>query len=137
MAMNTVIHGESTTATITTGSTTKPALEQLKITSGASHVTIKDSLMGPQGASAGEALAINASTGADVTSAAITSNAIDIYIPAAFTGGVRVAIGSAPATASGRVYGPGTYRWPITSGYKLAARSNDATTGTIYINPVA
>lgn len=112
-------------------------VEDLLGTNGAAHFTIKDSLMGPQGASAGEALAINASAGADVTSAAITSNAIDVYIPAAFTGGVRVAIGSAPATASGRVYGPGTYRWPITSGYKLAARSNDATTGTIYINPVA
>lgn len=39
--MNTVIHGESTTATITTGSTTKPALERQKITDGAAHVSVK------------------------------------------------------------------------------------------------
>ena len=46
MSMNTVPHLESTTATITTGSTTKPALERQKGTAGAAHVAPPDMLYG-------------------------------------------------------------------------------------------
>lgn len=72
MAMNTVIYGESTTATITTGSTTKPALERQKITNGAALVSDAISLSGnAQGT-------VSLSTTA-AQSAALTGGVYDVW----------------------------------------------------------
>ena len=102
---------------------------------GSNHVTLRDSHVGPEGAPAGSSLAVNADSGIDVFSAVITSNLVDVGIPAVFTDGVRIEIGENPETAS-RSYLPGTHQWPITPGHKIAARSNSAATGSIQISPV-
>lgn len=102
-------------------------------TNGAAHVALKDSLAGPEGAAAGVAVAL---AGSDVETQ-LVCDAFDLYIPASVTEGVFIEIASAPGGATGsRAYGPGTYRFPITSGYYVVLQ-DVSTNGTVYLNPVA
>lgn len=105
---------------------------------GAAHVSVRESSVGPEGAGNADHLTVNAVSGADDLSAAIVGDQIDlVIIGSSLADGVRVEIGSAPTTsANSPVYAPGSYRFPITSGNKVAVRSNDANTGTAHVNPV-
>lgn len=109
-------------------------------TSGAGHVTVRDSSPNLVSSAAGQNLTINASSGADTLSAVIGATSFILTITgASIADGVRVAQGSAPTTsATSPILIPGTHG-PFASATddKIAVRSNDAGTGVAHIIPLA
>lgn len=100
-------------------------------TGDAQHVTVKDSSMGPEGAAAGNVRTFN---GASAQTAAITGDAVDV----AADSPCWIEIGSDPTAVVNTSYymtANTTYRFPITSGNKIAA-IDDGTTGNLYYHPV-
>lgn len=99
-------------------------------TNNAVHVRLSDSAAGPEGANAGEALAVTSSSG---QSAAITGTLVDVIADAV----CFIELGDSPTAVTGtsyRIAADTTYRFPITSGNKLAAIT--ATTANLWLHPV-
>jgi hypothetical protein len=103
-------------------------------TAGAAHVTLRDSIMGPEGTAAGQPIG---NTAASQQSAAITGDAVDISTDS--TDDVFIEIGSDPTAivdTSYHLVSNFPHRFPITSGYKVAVIST-GTNGKTWIHPVA
>lgn len=102
---------------------------------GAAHTAIKDSMLGPEGAAAGEVITIS---GSSQNSAAITEGAVDVITDS--TANIFIAIGpdatvAAVVDTGYRLASGVSYRFPISSG-NVVAVIGSAVNGSIWIHPV-
>jgi hypothetical protein len=103
------------------------------VSGGTPHVTLRDSLMGPEGAAAGQPIG---NTTASQQTSAIAGDAVDISTDS--TDDVFIEIGSNPTAVVDTSYhltSNVTHRFPITSGNKVAVIST-GTNGKTWTHPV-
>jgi len=109
------------------------AWEKMQGVSGAPLVSVSGGYAGPEGLSAVTPVSYDATA----ASGAITGTLVDVYCTTAAN--IQIAAAPVAVVATGYPMAAGvTYRFPITSGNKIAAiKMTGSTAGVMYIHPVA